>query len=120
MAELLEEIRADQAELERVMTAVGASASPVKHAGAIGAELLSSLRGKVPLLGSGAEVALLEELELLSMGVEGKRLLWKALEACALPALEDFDLARLAERAQDQRERLEAFRLEAAADAFGG
>jgi hypothetical protein len=120
MADLLEEIRADRAELERVMAVVGASSSPVKHAGAIGAELISSLRSKVPLVGSGSEeVARLEELELLSMGIEGKRLLWKALEACALPALEGFDLAHLAERAQDQRERLEPFRLAAAADAFG-
>jgi hypothetical protein len=53
------------------------------------------------------------------MGVEGKRLLWKALESCALPALEGFDLAALAERAQGQRERLEPFRRAAAADAFG-
>jgi hypothetical protein len=120
MAELLQEIRADRAELERVMAAVGASSNPVKHAGAIGAELFSSLRSKVPLVGSGSEeVARLEELELLSMGVEGKRLLWKALESCALPALEGFDLAALAERAQGQRERLEPFRRAAAADAFG-
>ena len=35
------------------------------------------------------------------------------------PALEGFDFAALAERAQDQRERLEPFRLEAAAEAFG-
>lgn len=120
MADLLVEIRADRAELERVMTAVGASSNPVKHAGAIGVEMFSSLRSKVPLVGSGsAEVARLEELELLSMGIEGKRLLWAALQACALPELDAFDLPALEGRARDQRARLEAFRLKAAAEAFG-
>jgi hypothetical protein len=120
MGDLLEEIGSDRAELQRLMAAVGASSNPVKHAGAIGAELFSSLRSKVPLVGSGsAEVARLEELELLSMGIEGKRLLWAVLHACALAELEGFDLPALEGRARDQRERLEAFRLKAAAEAFG-
>jgi hypothetical protein len=119
MGDLLEEIRADRAELERAMAAIGARANPVKHAGAVGAELLSSLRSKVPLVGAGSEqVARLEDLELLSLGIEGKRLLWRALEANPVPALEGFDVAALAERARDQRDRLEPFRLDAAREAF--
>lgn len=119
MVDLLAEIRSDRGELERLLTSLGASASRVKHAGAIGAEVFANLRSKAPLVGSGSEeVARLEDLELLSMGIEGKRLLWRALDEVATPALEGVDFAALAERARDQRERLEPFRLAAAEEAF--
>ena len=121
MSDLLGEIRQDRAALERVMERIGASSSPGKHAGALGAELLTTFRNKLPVLGAGSEdVARLEELELLSLGIEGKRLLWRALETCASanPKLTGVDFADLAERAESQRERLEPFRLRRAAAAF--
>ena len=119
MGELLDEIRADRHELERVMNAVGAKPSTLKQAGAIGAEMFSNLRNKVPVVGTGSEeVARLEDLEILSLGIEGKRLLWRVLETLSNPALAGFDFPALAERAQGQRDRLEVRRSEAAAEAF--
>jgi len=119
MADLLHEIEEDREQLKRLMARVGANPSSVKKAGAIGAELLTSLRSKVPVVGSGSgEVARLEDLELLSMGIEGKRLLWAALAPLRDDAFDGFDFGSLAARAQDQRDRVEAFRLRAAAAAF--
>ena len=56
------------------------------------------------------------------MGIEGKRLLWRALAAAAegTPGLRGTDYGRLEQRAEDQRQRVEAFRLEAAREALGG
>jgi hypothetical protein len=121
MRELAEEIEADREELTRLMARLGARPSPVKKAGAVGAELLTSLRGRVPVVGTGShEVARLEDLELLCLGIQGKLLLWRALEPLEHPAFEGSDLGALARRAEDQRDRLEPFRRRAAAAAFGG
>jgi hypothetical protein len=122
LSELIVEIEEDRDVLLDVMERVGASRNPVKRAGALGAELLTSLRGRVPMLGAGsAEVARLEEIELLTLGIEGKRLLWKALGRLARSdaRLEGFDFTGLAKRAKAQRDRLEPFRLKLARDAFG-
>ena len=103
------------------IAALGGSANPVKRAGALGAELLSSLRMQLPVLGAGSsEAARLEEIEVLSLGIEGKRLLWTALGdvATSEPRLSGFDFASLARRAQDQRDRLERFRLQFASAAL--
>ena len=108
------EIEEDRDVLRQIMERVESSPNPVKHAGALGAELLTSLRGRVPMLGAGsAEVARLEEIELLTLGIEGKRLLWKALGRLARSdaRLAGFSFTELAKRAKAQRDRLEPFRL---------
>jgi hypothetical protein len=115
------EIEEDRAVLERVISALGGSANPVKRAGALGAEMLASLRMQMPVLGAGStEAKRLEEIEVLSLGIEGKRLLWTALGEAATsePRLSGFDFASLTHRAQDQRDRLERFRLLFAAAAL--
>jgi hypothetical protein len=63
---------------------------------------------------------LFEELEALSLGIEGKRSLWVALSAAAkdAPSLQLLDYERLASRAEEQRSRVEAKRLEAARKAL--
>ena len=70
---------------------------------------------------SGGQLARLEKLEALALGIEGKRTLWGALLAVAeeIPALRKVDFARLSQRADDQRKRVEVRRLEAAREAFG-
>lgn len=108
------EIQEDRDVLERVIAALGGSTNPIKRAGALGAEMLANLRLQMPVLGAGSsQAARLEEIEILSLGIEGKRLLWTALAEIATsePRLSGFDLASLARRAQDQRDRLERFRL---------
>jgi hypothetical protein len=69
---------------------------------------------------SGGQLARLEKLEALALGIEGKRALWRALLAVAeeIPALSKVDLARLDQRADDQHKRVEARRIEAAREAF--
>jgi hypothetical protein len=62
---------------------------------------------------SGRGLQHLEALELLGLGILGKRSLWRALDAIAprVPALADLDLRRLQARAEDQYGRVEAQRL---------
>jgi hypothetical protein len=69
---------------------------------------------------SGGQLARLEKLEALALGIEGKRTLWSALLAVAeeIPILRQVDFARLGQRADDQRKRVEVRRLEAAREAF--
>jgi hypothetical protein len=76
-------------------------------------KLNGRIRGYSPL-------SRLIELEGLAAGIDGKRALWLVL----LQILEndqrvrDFDLAKLASRAEDQRRRLEPHRLSAAQEAL--
>jgi hypothetical protein len=119
---LRSEIEEDRAVLERVIVSLGGTPNPVKRAGALGAELLASLRMSLPRLGAGsAEASRLEEIEVLSLGIEGKRLLWRALAELGSDArLREFDFGALARRANEQRDRLEPFRLQLASAAFKG
>ena len=119
---LLGEIEEDRSVLQRVIKALGGSTNPVKRASAVGMERLASLRMAMPVLGPGSgEAARLEELEVLSLGVEGKRMLWKVLGTVASSdgRLVGFDFVGLERRAESQRRRLEPFRLELAAAALG-
>jgi hypothetical protein len=61
-------------------------------------------------------------LETLSIGVEGKLCMWKALKAIEseVPELADTDIDTLIERAQSQRDRIEGKRLEWAPRALSG
>jgi hypothetical protein len=120
---LLGEIEEDRGVLERVIKALDGSTNPVKRASAVGMERLGSLRMALPVLGPGSgEAARLEELEVLSLGIEGKRMLWKVLGTLASSEgrLVGFDFAGLERRAESQRRRLEPFRLELAAAALAG
>jgi hypothetical protein len=68
----------------------------------------------------GSQLARLEKLETLALGIDGKRAIWHSLFAAAeeIPALRKVDLARLVQRAGDQRNRVEDLRVEAAREAF--
>jgi hypothetical protein len=69
---------------------------------------------------TGGQLARLEKLEALALGIEGKRTLWCTLLAVAeeIPALREVDFPRLSQRADDQRKRVEVRRIEAAREAF--
>jgi hypothetical protein len=119
---LVVEIEHDGEVLERVIRVLGGSANPIKRATALGAERISSLRMWVPMIGPGsAESARLEEVEVLSLGIEGKRLLWAALAQLSSTdeRLSGFPFPELKQRARSQRDRLERFRLRLAAEALG-
>ena len=114
---LLREIEEDRATLRRVMERVAAAESPVKVAVAVAVERASRLKPNGGL-GSSPLTRLLE-LEALSLGVEGKRLLWIALGELGDARLAEFDFAALAERAREQRDGLERQRLAAARTVLG-
>ena len=61
-------------------------------------------------------------LETLSIGVEGKLCMWKALKCVEadVPALGELDIDALIERAQSQRDAIEGKRLEVAGTALSG
>ncbi len=113
LATLVGEIEEDRRVLERVMSSLGVRSNPVKQAGALGAETLARLKHLTPVLGSGPSVAPLEEIELLSLGIEGKRLLWGLLHELSGSddRLQEFDFAALGEGARMQRRGLEPFRI---------
>lgn len=121
LGELLERLTAeiveDRATLEDVMARVGAKKSKVKPALAVVAERL----GRLKLNGRLTEYSPLSrvlELEGLVLGVTGKRALWDALDKLADPRLAEIEFQALAERAERQRQELEAQRRAAAAFAL--
>ena len=113
LADLVGEIEEDRRVLARVMARVGARSSTVKQAGALGAEFLTRLKHLTPILGAGSAVARLEEIELLSLGIEGKRLLWELLNELSHSddRLREFDFTALGKSARTQRDGLEPFRI---------
>ena len=115
---LKKEIEADQALLKGLLTSLGSDESVLKKAGAWLAEKISHL--KLTLSDSArGDLALLEGLEILSLGIEGKLALWQTLNAVvrSLPDVE-LDFIRLEDRAKWQRKTVEEWRLQAAARAL--
>ena len=110
------EIERDRDELARVMESVGAGSDRAKDAMAWVGEKAGRLKANGQLTGT-SPLSRLVELEGLSLGIEGKRLLWLALDAAADPRLSEYDFAALAERAERQREELEPHRVAAATSA---
>jgi hypothetical protein len=115
LEQLLDEVREDRATLERLMDELRIARDPWKRH----ASWLLEKAGRMKLNGGVfgySDLSRLEELEGLSLGVEGKAMMWRALRS--VPSVDerarDFDMAALERRAEGQRERLEVFRREAA------
>jgi hypothetical protein len=114
--EIASEIKQDHETLERVMNALAADQSATKVAAAeIGSKMMAP-----KFKGTEDQLNAFVTLETLSIGVEGKYCLWTALKTVqdANPALAEFDIDELISRAQSQRERIEAKRLELAPQAL--
>jgi hypothetical protein len=114
LAEVCAEIEADRETLKAVMDRLGVAQSKLKPLAATLGERLGRLKPNGRLL-SYSPLSRLDELELLQIGVVGKRRLWRALERTHAEDLSGFDLGALAERATEQLRRLEALHLKAAA-----
>jgi hypothetical protein len=117
--QLREEIGEDQEVLQGLLHDLNAAGGAVRNTTAF----LSEKLARIKLLledPSGGQLARLEKLEALALGIEGKRALWRALLAVAeeIPALRKVDLAGLDQRAEDQRGRVEVRRIEAVREAF--
>jgi hypothetical protein len=119
LAGLRAEIEEDQTVLQDLLHAVGGSESRLRHAAA----WLSEKVGRAKLLiddPGGGELRLLEALEAIVLGIQGKAGLWRALQAVSaqLPPAQQLDFSALEQRALTQFERLDRLRLQAAAVAL--
>ncbi len=109
------EVADDRATLEDLTRRIGDGPSTLRHIGGWLAEKASRLKLMLDDP-SGHTLKELEALEMLTLGIHGKRGLWRALGevSTVVPALAVVDLLRLEERADDQHARVEARRLDAA------
>ena len=114
------EITADRQELESLLAWLHISQSLPRRAAAWLTEKVTELKLRLEDPSGGA-LRLLEILDTVSIGIEGKRLLWRSLSAAAAdsPELRGPDYGRLEERAEEQRRAVETVRLEAAKAALG-
>jgi hypothetical protein len=113
LAELLTAIREDQEVLRGLIGRLGYSEHSLKQAGAWVAEKV----GRLKVGGSDeSPLARLELFETLSLGLQGKLKLWRAVRAVVPrhPELQELDLPRLDRRGQEQHDLVEAWRIEAA------
>jgi hypothetical protein len=117
--DLRTEIVADRQELETLMARLQITQSPPRKATAWLAEKVTEIKLRVDDPAGGA-LRLLEGLEAMQIGIEGKRALWRALASAAKYAaeLQVLDYERLTERALEQHRRVETKRLEAATRAL--
>ncbi len=115
--ELLQQVVEDLAVLERVATKAGAPGFQLKQLAGWMADKVSRL--KLAPLGNAFNT--FEALEFLSLGILGKRALWKTLLAIATghPELHGIDFTALIARADAQYAATEAMRLQMAVQAFG-
>jgi hypothetical protein len=118
--ELRAEISEDVQTLKGVIERAGIAESRPRQAAAWITTKIAELKLRLDDRSDGS-LSLFESLEALSLGIEGKQALWNALAAAAAaaPALQGTDYARLKQRAEDQRRRVERQRLDAARAALG-
>jgi hypothetical protein len=115
LARLVREIEQDRESLLEVMRALGIPRNPVKEPVARALEVVGRLKLNGRLRGYSPLSRVLE-LEGLRMGVDGKRALWRSLQASGREVA--VDLNRLAERADSQLDDLERHRVDAAQQAL--
>jgi hypothetical protein len=109
---LVTEIEEDRDALKEMIEALGDSPSSAKQVGGWIAE-----KGTALLKARGDDaISRLTLVEALSLGLEGKASLWRALLEVGAPELDAGRLSDLAERADRQRAELEPYRLAAAKD----
>ena len=113
--ELLEEFEQDRATVLSLLTRLGASPlSPKRAAGSAWGMLASLVAGGAP-----GDLSLFRTLEALAVGIQGKRCMWRALQALSATVPSDREtFERLESRALRQWERVEQRRRALAATTF--
>lgn len=110
------EIEAERAVLEALIARVGTAESSLRKTAGWFAERFAQAKMAVDDQGDGA-FREWEEAEVVTLGIMGKRGLWRVLQS--VPALQplvgDVDVAALVQRSDSQFERMEVVRLDAAA-----
>jgi hypothetical protein len=119
LSELEQEIAEDRAALVRLMDRFEIGQDKLKVTGAFIAEKLGRLKPNAHLL-SYSPLSRVVELEVLSLGVEGKLALWRGLLNLEHEdeRLDHEELTVLAQRAETQRRDLEPHRVRAVEDAL--
>jgi hypothetical protein len=119
LVELEHEIAEDRAALARLMERFGVKEDKLKMTGAFIGEKLGRLKPNAHLL-SYSPLSRVVELEVLTLGVTGKLLLWRGLLAIehSDERLDPDELRGLAERAQTQLDDLDGYRVRAVEDAL--
>ncbi len=115
--DLKKAVEVDRALLEHLLASSQMQSSSIHQA----AGKLAARVGFLKLMWEGLEpgkLGLFEALEMLALGVQGKRLLWSALGeiSCWFPEWKDIDFAGLELEAIRQRDGVEEWRIEAARD----
>jgi hypothetical protein len=118
LARELEVIKDEQGILRDLIERAGTRENAFKKAGA----WLAEKAGRVKLGGTDetGELARMEMLEALALGIHGRRGMWRALREVVgkYPELYGLDLDRLERQATEQHDRVEQMRLEAAREAL--
>ena len=120
LARVAAAIAEDVETFEAIMRRLGVRRNPVKTAAAVAAERMGRLKLNGRLT-SYSPLSRFVELDLLTYGIQGKKVLWQNLRDCARlgERLPDFDFDALIARAQAQLDEIEPFRLSAGAAALG-
>jgi hypothetical protein len=117
LAEIRAEVETDRESLKAAMEKLGISLSTTKPAAAWIGERLGRLKPNGQLTGY-SPLSRMVELELLLLGISGKKRMWSALEQ-ARGATLAIDFQRLIDRAERQRTRVQELHATAAEIAFG-
>jgi hypothetical protein len=114
-AGLRADVTSERDELETLMRRLGVERSTPRKTAAWLAERATQLKLRLDDPANGA-LRLLESVEAIALALEGKLALWRSLAAAAAaaPVLAGPDYPRLMVRSSEQRERVEAVRIEAA------
>lgn len=117
--ELESKVEHDREQLKELIARLGGSSSDLLEA----AGNLTAKAGKLKLEWEGFEpgsLGMMEALEILSLGIEGKRLLWVLLAKLApsIPEWREIDFAWLEREAAEQRDAVEERRLKAGLEAL--
>ena len=115
LARLAREVTQDRAALVEIMTALGVTVRQYKAGLAWLSEKAARLKPN-GRMGARSPLSLLEEIELMRLGVEGKAASWRTLRKLAErdPRLDSRQLDDLIERARSQSQTLEELRVSTA------
>jgi hypothetical protein len=119
--ELRTEVAEDRQVLQNILEQVGGRESLVRQAAAWVSEKLGEAKLLLDDPGDD-QLRVLEALETLALGIQGKLSLWRALGAVqgAVPSLPAIDFSRLEQRAEAQFQRVDHERLRIAQTALSG
>jgi hypothetical protein len=119
LAEVAQGITEDVETFREIMRRVGVWMNPVKPMLAAGAERLGRLKFNGRLT-SYSPLSRFVELEFLTMGIDGKKQLWRTLRDLAgfAARLPEVDFDALIDRAERQRAILDPFRIQAGTEAL--